>query len=195
MKPGAGKNKGSGYAHVVCKQLSLWWTADLRDDVFYPSQGSGGRATRRAIKGITTPGQYGDICCTDPIGQPFMKTFVVEVKRGYNDATIQDLLDKPNSTYLKWFEKAERDRKAAGVPLWMLVVKRDRRDDLVFMPLKTASAEAESMPYEVWDAAYIPSVCMTVKIQGEDTDTIGVRWEGFLKAITPDYIRKSHEDQ
>ena len=38
--------KGSEFEREMCKCLSLWWTDSKRDDVFWRSAQSGGRAPR-----------------------------------------------------------------------------------------------------------------------------------------------------
>ena len=73
--------KGRRFEIQIATQLSLWWTQDLpepRDDVYYHTHDSGGRATRRTAKGKSTKNLYGDICATDPIGQPLIDLFTIE---------------------------------------------------------------------------------------------------------------------
>lgn len=133
--------KGSGWERDLCRKLSLWWTQSLklpRDDVFWRTSNSGGRATTRSKKGKRTTNHYGDICAVDPIGQPLIDLLVIEAKRGYNRCTIADLLDKSEGaaiqTYEGWFTKAQSDCQASGSLSWILIHKRDRREPLVFMP-------------------------------------------------------------
>ena len=51
-KPGYGKQKGGEYERTVCKKLSLWVSNGTRDDIFWRSAMSGGRATLQRKKGI-----------------------------------------------------------------------------------------------------------------------------------------------
>jgi hypothetical protein len=64
--------------------------------------------------------------------------FTVELKRGYSKRTFADLLDAPPraavQTYEKWFEQAAAASGNAKSWAWMLVVKRDKRDPILFMP-------------------------------------------------------------
>lgn len=129
--------KGTAFERGFCRRLSLWWTQDLpepRDDVFWRTSNSGGRATTRDKQGKTTRNQHGDVGANDPIGQPLIDLICWELKRGYNAHTLQDLLDRPakgaKPKYLEWIEKAERTRKASGARYWALVVRRDRREPL-----------------------------------------------------------------
>lgn len=126
--------KGSQFERDIAKKLSLWWTKDVRDDIFWRTSQSGGRATTRAKKGKTTANSEGDLCAIDPIGQPLMDRFVIELKKGYNKDSLIDLVDSPVGKqvgmYPKWIKKvkeqAEKDRKQ-----WLLIVKKDRRKELI----------------------------------------------------------------
>jgi hypothetical protein len=56
-----------------------------------------------------------------------------ELKRGFNRISIQDLLDKPNgpNQMRDFIEQAKRSASLAGTPFWILVLKRDLREELV----------------------------------------------------------------
>lgn len=130
--------KGSAFEREICTKLSLWWTDGENDAVFWRTANSGGRATTRGKKGKGTKGQHGDIAAIDPIGEPFTRLLTIEIKRGYNRFTIADLLDKPagaaKQKYEEWFEKIVKTSEAAGSWAWLLIVKRDRRETICFMP-------------------------------------------------------------
>lgn len=132
--------KGSQFEREICKLFSLWWTKGKRDDVFWRTSNSGGRATVRSRQGRQTFGQCGDIQATDPIGQPFIDQFSIELKRGYPGTNIATLLDKPDGAAIQPFEKfieqAIVDHKKAKSHSWLLIVKRDRRKPIVYMPWK-----------------------------------------------------------
>lgn len=131
----AKSSKGSAFEREVCKMLSRWWTGDERDDVFWRSAGSGGMAKNRSNRGGTAFGQYGDIQATDPIGQPLIDVCSIELKRGYAQANIQNLLDKPANAKAQQLEtflaQAANDSKLAGSPYWMLIVRRSQKQALV----------------------------------------------------------------
>ena len=140
-KKSRGKNKGNAFEREICRQLSLWWTQHLptpRDDVFWRTASSGGRATQRAKSGKQTKGHYGDVCASDPIGQPLLDMVTIELKRGYNHCTLHDLLDKPEGavqqTYEKWIKQAQEESCLAGTKGWLIIHKRDRREPVVLMP-------------------------------------------------------------
>jgi len=135
-------SKGSAFERHVCKELSLWWTKGKgdRDNIFWRTSASGGRATIRSKRGKTTPGQYGDICAVDLIGKPLLDVFTFELKRGYNRFTIQDMLDKPRGAvkqeYEKWIEQAENNCDISNSLSWLIIFRRDRRETMVLAPEK-----------------------------------------------------------
>lgn len=75
--------KGGNYEREIFKKLSLWWTNNERDDVFWRTNSSGARATQRKKGGKDTAYQAGDMTFTDPIGEPLVKIWNVECKTGY----------------------------------------------------------------------------------------------------------------
>ena len=75
--------KGASYEREIAVTLSLWYTKGKRDDVFWRSDGSGGRFTMRRKSGKDTALQSGDLTCSDPIGEPLIKFFNIECKTGY----------------------------------------------------------------------------------------------------------------
>jgi hypothetical protein len=85
--------KGGDFERQLSKQLSLWWTNDQRDDVMWRTSQSGGRATQRAKKAVSTRYSYGDISFTDPLAQPLFDLLVISAKRGYT-ATSKPISSK-----------------------------------------------------------------------------------------------------
>lgn len=136
----SGHGKGSDFERTICKELGLWWTDGARDDIFWRTSNSGGRATVR--KGRSTFGGYGDVQAVDPIGQPLLNITSIELKRGYGHASVGDLLDegKAKSQWALWAEQAEMERGQGGQPYWMLITRRDRRGAVVHIPATFASA-------------------------------------------------------
>jgi len=132
------KSKGNAYERKVCRELSIWWSEGERDDLFWKTSNSGGRATTRAKGGKKTVNSHGDIAATDLSAQPLIDLITFEIKRGYNKFSIQDLMDKPNKAaeqkYEEWFRKVGASRVLAGTPYWMLIAQRDRRESLLFIP-------------------------------------------------------------
>ena len=86
--------KGGSFEREMSKAFSLWFTAGVRDDVFWHTQSSGGRATQRKKTGKATSGQHGDMFATDEIGKPLEKAWNVEFKSGYADTSERKLFDE-----------------------------------------------------------------------------------------------------
>lgn len=137
MKKGAGKAKGGAFERLICKKLSLWWTNGKRDDVFFRTASSGGRATQRSKQGKKTFGQYGDIQAADPIGQPLIDLCVIECKNGYASHSIADLLDKEprhKPAYEDFIKQARNSCTDSEANYWMLIARRRGRQIMVYMP-------------------------------------------------------------
>lgn len=131
--------KGGQFEREMCKYLSRWFSDGERDDLFWRSSNSGGRATVRTRKGKTTANQYGDMQATDPAGQPLLDLCTVEMKRGYNKHTLHDVLDRNDrlldQKWEEWIKQVLREKDEAGRPAWLLITRRDRREALTTMPL------------------------------------------------------------
>ena len=80
MRPGGGKAKGSAFERLVCKQLSLWVSQGLEEDLFWRSAMSGGRATVGRRKGKDLRKHAGDISATSRAGHALTDTFFIECK-------------------------------------------------------------------------------------------------------------------
>ena len=135
MKKGKGKAKGGAFERFISKTLSMWWTDGVRDDIFWRSSSSGGRATQRATKNKTTFGQYGDIQYTDPIGKPLIDLCVIELKTGYNNQSPYDMLEKTKAScvYYEWVGNLVEGARCGHAPYWLLIHKRDQRQPIVCM--------------------------------------------------------------
>lgn len=80
MRPGGGKSKGSAFERQVCVALSRWVSDGKREDIFWRSAMSGGRATVRGKRGKNTNSQLGDISSVAPEGHALTARFVIECK-------------------------------------------------------------------------------------------------------------------
>lgn len=180
-------NKGSQFERDICKQLSLWWTKGENDDVFWRSASSGGRATQRKKQGKKTFGQDGDVQATNPIGQRLIDVTVIEIKKGYNKSTLVDLLDKGSKNakqqYEKWFEKIEQESKDAGAFAWMLIHKRDRREALVFIPIRLW------LKFSLKND-WFPNIDPLVSFYREDDELRGMQLNTFLQNTDPLQIKR-----
>lgn len=139
----SGASKGSSFERNICRQLSMWWTKGIegkaRDDVFWRSSQSGGRATQRAKSGKKTFGSYGDINAVDPVGQPLMRYFTFELKRGRSHGTPACLIDSPRTKKIRPFEAALNQafdaHTLAESFTWALICKPDRREVMIYLSI------------------------------------------------------------
>ena len=130
-----GKGKGSKFERDVCRQLSNWWSKGERDDIYWRTSGSGARATQRSKAKKQTYGQYGDIQASDPIGYPLMRLCCFELKRGYPNVSICDLLElNKGGTFAKWLKQAWKSTRLGGSFYPTLIIKKNNRDALICFP-------------------------------------------------------------
>lgn len=86
MRPGGGKAKGAEFERSVCKRLSMWISKGKRDDLFWRSAMSGGRATVGKAAGINRESQAGDVSAISDGGKytdiaaQFISHHIVECK-------------------------------------------------------------------------------------------------------------------
>ncbi|KKM85708.1 hypothetical protein LCGC14_1286300 [marine sediment metagenome] len=127
--------KGADWERTVCKFLSKWWTDNKRDDIFWRTAGSGGRATMRQKQGKKTRYQYGDMTIDDPIGKPFIDFFLVEMKRGYSDLNFLSLIDgkQKKPELIEWWKKAEEEKELGDRKQTILILKRDYKIPIIIM--------------------------------------------------------------
>jgi hypothetical protein len=186
-----GHSKGSQFERTVCGWLSNWWE-EGRSDIFWRSAASGARAKVRSYVGKKTFGQYGDIQATDPIGQPLIDLCSIELKRGYKNASVGDVMDadenRAKQVWQTFLEQVTLDQSNAGSPYWLLITKRDRRAEMIYMPFglytellsKTQSTLRHSLP----------NLKSTLIIDGPKRLTIyGTLLKGFLAHVSADDIK------
>jgi hypothetical protein len=113
---------------------------------------SGGRATVRARKGQKTANAAGDICAQTPEAQKLANVITWELKCGYPLVTVSDLLDKKSGKgFLEFVQQAEESASLAGTANWGLVIKRDRREPLIFIGAWSACGGIDRIQVRVGD--------------------------------------------
>lgn len=208
-KKARGRGKGSQFERDICRELSRWWSRDRRDDLFWRSAQSGGRATFRRKKGAPTQGHYGDICATSKDGESLLDVITIELKRGYSAENIAHLLDYdpdwiPRWTqpvFDQWLQQAIDSHEAAGSFAWLLIQKRDKRHPIVFFPgyfydaIKQQDLFPDKVnktmscrPYMRFKGKYIWR--REKQFEFHPVDLCAVHWQDFLLTITPDDIRE-----
>ena len=183
--------KGSQFERDTCRQLSQWWAG--RDDVFWRSSNSGGRATIRKKSGKHTIGQFGDVAATDPVGLPLLDLITFELKRGYKSANLHDMLDAPNTSakpmFLQFIEQAIAAQVNAASFAWAVIHKRDRRDTWIYFPdflfgefLRVGALSTYPLSMVTASTAF----CKQKKliIFG------GMSLDGFLQHVTPEHVKR-----
>jgi len=108
--------KGQDNERDLCRQFSLWWTAGLRDDVFWRTAGSGARARVRTDSGKNVLRGYGDMMAEDPIGHPLINTCTFEFKKGYGALSLLDCIasDQKKPLLIQFIQEVEKDANDAG---------------------------------------------------------------------------------
>ena len=135
MKKGGGKSKGSAFERKICQELSKWVSYDKRDDIFWRSAMSGGRATVGMKRGITRTSQAGDITAIDSSGQKLTNNFVIECKF-YRNIHIESMMfGKPkNNSILEFWTKLYTDSLKLGKDM-MLIIKQNNSSTLIALPV------------------------------------------------------------
>ena len=181
-----GSKKGNPFELEVCRLLSRWWSGGARDDVFYRTGGSGGRATRRGRAGRGTANQCGDVGASDPDGRPLTLLLALEIKRGYSRDTLHDLLDRPGgraSAYELWMAQARESARHAGAPGWLIIHRRDKRDAAALLSaaaaalLLGAGADLTGPPHMVLNVGCAQAVLY--------------RLSDLLGCVEPDHVRSA----
>lgn len=192
--------KGSKFERTICKQLSKWWTLGERDDVFWRSSISGGRATQRAKKGLRTYGSYGDIAAVDPIGEPLLKLFTIELKRGSSHKSPGDLLDFKSDNqchpWVKCLAQTMRSAIQARSLGWMLICRRDCRQAMVYIDTQTAG-ELNVTCREGGRRGFLGEPMVTrfhLACGKESVRFVGLQLRTFLARVHPKDVSKTVND-
>lgn len=131
MRAGGGKQKGAQYERATCSRLSLWVSEMKRQDVFWRSAMSGGRAnlrSRRRREGEFSA-QAGDITATHALGDLLIRLFCVDAKN-YKDFEFEKLAFCSTAEVGKaWIKTQEEAARFGKIPL--MVLKQNNKDDVV----------------------------------------------------------------
>lgn len=149
-----GKAKGSAFERVICKKLSLWVTDGERQDVFWRSAMSGGRATvaNRLQNGIMVR-QAGDICAVGPEGHAFVTAWYVECK-AYRTLNIDCFVLKGTGNLARFWKVTCREAHKYGRSP-MLIARQNMMPVIVVSQHKhlrdwaEPAAECESMDCDI----------------------------------------------
>lgn len=161
MRPGGGKQKGASFEREVCVALSRWVTRGRKDDCFWRSAMSGGRATVIHRQGGTNR-QAGDITAVAPEGHPLTSVWYIECKH-VRDLNIDTFIVSGRGMLADFWRTANAEAtRHAKVP--MLIARQNRfptivvaRPDMVYtyalgnvLDPKTADYICLGHEYEIW---------------------------------------------
>ncbi len=114
MKAGRGKVKGGAYERYICKLLSLWVTNGKREDCFWRSAMSGGRATVQNRKGKRiNVRQAGDVTSVSPEGHALTDNYYIECKH-VKKLALDQFIVKNTGALAKFWKIACREAKHHG---------------------------------------------------------------------------------
>jgi hypothetical protein len=120
MKQGRGKQKGSSFERLICKELSLMVTNGKRKDCFWRSAMSGGRATVHKLGDVR---QAGDICAVAPEGNALVEQFYFECKFYRNLAIGRFVIENKGPLGRFWTKTVAEARKHNRIPV--LIAKQN----------------------------------------------------------------------
>jgi hypothetical protein len=132
VKQGGGKNKGATFERSVCKALGLWVTGGKRDDIFWRSAMSGGRATIRQRGGKETRHQAGDISSVHEAGHVLTSYWFIECKFVKNLRITNFVLQTGGGLMEYWRTAVDQARVHDRIP--MVIAKQNRGQTIVVIP-------------------------------------------------------------
>lgn len=149
------RHKGGAFEREMAVAFSLWWTDGERDDVFWRTQGSGGRATNRAKQGKKTKFQYGDMTFTDPIGKPLIEyaSFEFKFHKKFSLLGVLHNVDFQADWMVSW-AKAWRDAELSQRnPI--LITKQNRGKPVMWVEREVANGTLSPIEPEMFIRLYI----------------------------------------
>ena len=147
------KQKGAEWERSTCKRLSLWVSNMTREDIFWRSAMSGGRATfatRKGREAEEVSAQAGDISAISAEGELLIKHFFIECKN-YADLKLDTLVyGTVGLSDIYWKEPLEQAEKYKKIPL--VVAKENYQNPIMittekgYKILKKALKEGHKLP-------------------------------------------------
>jgi len=130
MKRGGSKQKGGAFERWCCKHLSLWVSHGRKEDVFWRSAMSGGRATVGGRKGKDLARQAGDITAVASEGHTLTNHYYIECKH-VRDLCVHGLWLKYGKLFGFWRIACTEARKHRRMP--MLIARQNNYPTLVLI--------------------------------------------------------------
>lgn len=125
-----GKSKGATYERHIAKLLSLWVTNGEREDVYWRSAMSGGRATvRNRNSDKIEVRQAGDICSVAPEGHVLTDAYYLELKH-VKKLSLDQFIIKDTGPLANFWKVAKREaKKHKKLPI--IIARQNGWPDLV----------------------------------------------------------------
>jgi hypothetical protein len=121
--------KGNRFERETCRELSLWYSKGTDGDIFWRSQSSGSRATKRGDQSLRHAA--GDISAAKAIGKPLIDEFFVECKF-YKDLQLANFLVNRASKLDSFWHVASRQASCYGLQP-ILIARQNRYPTLILM--------------------------------------------------------------
>ncbi len=184
--------KGSSFERVIAKQLSRWWSDGKRDDIFWRVSQSGGRATQRTKSGKRTYGSYGDIAAIDPIGEPLLKLFTIELKVGRQHRGAGEMIDAKPSRLLHPFAKCLLQARQAHIDAqsksWMLIGKKDFKQAIAYVEWSAFFALNARLGTSQTSLFHPPVARFSITASGHRLSFAALSLDLLLKRLPPSLV-------
>lgn len=127
------KAKGGSFERSIAVRLSLWVSGHKRDDLFWRTASSGGRATfhNKSSTNAKLAHQAGDIAAIHPDGRLLLELFLVECKFWKSIGFDKLVFGQAPPFAREWVKLSETCSLFLRCP--MLIGKQNFKEELVFL--------------------------------------------------------------
>ena len=188
--------KGSNFEREMAKKLSLWASNGKHDDWVWRTSSSGARAKTRSKQGKTTANSCGDLK-PEHMGAFFIfKKAIWELKNGYKNWCVLDLID---NTKIRSNQKKEKvqtlesfaiqaygDAKNAKVPYPIILTKKDKHEEVIWIPIVLFSLLEEDL---LGDEPYI-----YFSGNSKMGEYVAMNFDLFLEKVSPEDFERALDE-
>lgn len=137
---------------------------------------------------------------TNPIGEPFIKMFTCELKKGYprGNANPFEEVDRiksliPNKdNFAGWIEQVEESREQAKSPYWMIAFRRSRRKEMVCIPTEVLCGSSLFIKSDREHLKVVEAARMMFHVRGSEWYLSFFSLNDLLATMTPDMVRRAN---
>lgn len=167
-----GHGKGAGFERETCRELSRWVSNGTREDIFWRSAMSGGRATVALKTGKKLKAHAGDIVMTDRLGAALVDQFMLECKF-YKDLQLQNLvLDNGGGIVDFWTKASDSAHEMGKIPI--LIAKQNYLPKMICLDSDGMGIFRDRQGRRMLASAFLPRHGMFV-----------LRFQEFLEITDP----------